>query len=154
MKDENRVFDWCDNYPTTAVFLAYLLAALLGIFVFGPLLRCSIVNAQSAVVSFNDAAHLAAITDSIVGVCDTVEVEWTHYEYGYWKDWDGNGVKVFIPSNTGSAYTTYPVKKAVIICRRLVGVTIDPHPIKLKDAKCIPCPIIPGTAIITWREVK
>ncbi len=44
----------------------------IGLMFIGLCLLCSSANAaESAIVSFDDAEHLVALTDSVVGVCDT-----------------------------------------------------------------------------------
>lgn len=58
-------------------------------------------SAESAIVSFNDAEQLVALTDSVVGVCDTVYSE-GQTELGY----------IFVSD---------------ITCRRLVCVTVVEH---------------------------
>ncbi len=86
----------------------------------------NIASAQSAVVSFDDAEQLAAISDSITGVRDST-----------------------LTSLDGDIYVWD------ITCRELVCRTVETH---VRWERCPtdkdPWRRTPGTAIITWREVK
>lgn len=147
--------------------LAYLmLAAIVGLFI---QIECSL--AESAVVSFNDAEHLAAISDSIVGVCDTTR------GYYYNPDCPEDTVwyeRQLTPPHPYSAvawlpncdvHSWYDSTRAsfnwqyipkTITCRELICVAV-PAPQMPVDSSTVAQTYIgrsPGTAIITWREVK
>lgn len=113
-----------------------------------------------AVVSFNDAEHLAALTDSVIGVCDTIVATEAFMEEGHSAIIDSFR---FILDTIGVA----------IACRELVCVTAEwprkemkwlpregNYPKIYLEWKEIDIPMewrevfISGQAIIFYREIK
>jgi hypothetical protein len=123
------------------VFWVVLTVALVVVY---SILFSTDANAESVVVSFNDAEQLAAISDSIVGVCDTVSHTW---ELVYQNNW----------SKTLRRKSCSPE----ITCRELVSRTVVEHYyhgitrwlIANGDTIWVDA-TDRGTAIITWREAK
>ncbi len=132
---------------------------------------CLANAADHAVVSFNNAEHLAALQDSVVGVCDTTYVQ-------VWKQ--SNYIGSLAPGETVEISMDFSksdgeLVPATITCRRLVGVTVvekprqdgvwgepvtDKYtPIEEYNKLCEQHPpgspfMIPGEAIIFYEEVR
>jgi hypothetical protein len=112
--------------------LFFTLGIMLGFLIMG---RCSNANAADhAVVSFDNAEHLTALQDSVVGVMDTTT------EIHCW----------YLDSDT--TVTHY---WEVTNCRRLVGVTVVTH---IRWERCPtaqdPWQFTPGKALIFYEKVK
>lgn len=129
------------------IYLACVLLISFLVFLF-----CDKANAEShtgrmtAVVSFNDAEQLAAISDSIVGVCDTVVMTITRMEEGHSAIADSFR---FVLDTVGTTIT----------CRELVCVTVTKHQGKVRyhyshSNSAVIVKSKPGTAIITWKKIK
>ncbi len=123
----------------------WVIAVLLG-FLLISFLCDGIANAESAIVSFNDAEQLAAISDSIVGVIDSAFTTSDSCLEGYTKSY-------FYGNSQSDGYVYY--FRWTVNCRELVSRTVETH------ARWKRCPTdkdswkrIPGTVIITWKEVK
>lgn len=102
-----------------------------------------------AIVSFNDAEHLAALTDSVVGVCDTITMTITRMEEGHSATADSFR---FVLDTVGTAIT----------CRELVCVTARWPEVVMDTLSTsydgffddiFPTKTIPGEAIINYRRV-
>lgn len=106
--------------------------------------KCS---AQSAVVSFNDAEHLAALQDSVVGVIDSTFTTSDSYLEGYTKSY-------FYGNSQSDGYVYY--FRWIITCRRLVGVTVvRDFKLRMVDRTGILRQAgSPGRAIIFYESVK
>lgn len=101
----------------------------------------------AAIVSFEDAEHLVALQDSVVGVCDTV-----------------NAVAISGTVGNIGNFTFYQdLEEPIVTCRELVCVTARwPEIVADTGSKSydgffddiFPTKIIPGTAIINYRRVK
>lgn len=150
------------NENATMAIFAIAVAAVLVAFM------CSCATAESAIVSFDDAEHLAALTDSVVGVCDTT---WQLPDsvHIWWGTTDSQQVAFNKIHNL-----------PIITCRRLVGVTkmyppmyslwvpeyvgwsVDSDELKIQETvmRILGIPgepprhadVIPGTAIIFYEE--
>lgn len=132
------------------------------IFILSFIFFYSIGNAAEphAIVSFNDAEHLVALTDSVVAICDTVrgyywnpdcpeDTIWFERKPGAiaWLPGCWNGVKSWTDSIRTSDWQYIP---NTITCRELVCVT------KTQDRELNHWGqiMIPGRAIIFYEEVK
>ncbi len=137
-------------------------------------LMCQETSAQSpmgrmtAVVSFNDAEHLAAISDSIVGVCDTTVIIDTAMVQSSTSstdpaEWIGLNQRNILWVDTIGINEPfdifYKIARSTITCRELVCVAVTRRP--MGEATGLQTiitgkltVIFPGTAIITWRKVK
>lgn len=158
--------------------LTWIVAAIVGVilgFVILWITSTPVEAAQShsEVVSFNDAEQLAALSDSIVGVKDTVRADsvLVIIDSCYFNQ---NMTKI-IQMRQGRR--TEPGEILDITCRELVNIVADwptkqtyysPEDEDRKKGRWQPgsaylaiydmsypkTEITPGTAIITWREVK
>lgn len=95
-------------------------------------------NAESAIVSFDDAEHLVALTNSVVGVCDST-IKILEMADADSLDYDSCMVAgqwvlfyrfYFYPDTIWMSCPSYRSWSARlhITCRRLVGVTVVPEP--------------------------
>ena len=117
------------------------------------ILRGDLANAaQWEIVSFNDAEHLAALQDSVVGVCDTT---WDISDTGI----AGYSQYYFHADLQDSSSGDRHFIKTVITCRELVCVAIETH----RTVKTIRNPrtgesmevtVKPGEALIFYEEVR
>lgn len=141
------------NDNATAAIVALAVAAILVSF----MCSCASAGEPHAIVSFNDIKHLAALKDSVIGVCDTVFVNDSTNIFA---------IEFFMPGGKKQDSSIHYRLKPLVTCRELVTMTVVRHAIVREDGpiydfgpgyKCIVGyrrDITPGKAIICWRPVK
>lgn len=116
-----------------------------------------------AIVSFNDAEHLAALKDSVIGVCDT-SWQLPDNTYIWWRATKAQRVKIYkmydLPSITCRELVTMTVVKPQkhTKIRKLYdfdsgGVSVDTIRVEC-FTNTTNCKATPGIAIICWRGVR
>lgn len=143
----------------------------IGLMFIGLCLLCSSASAESAIVSFDDAEHLVALTDSVVGVCDTTWEGWQpcfpsdtalmKHPDGSWTAFKADGSTIHYNQPPDSCYMYY--QSPIITCRELVCVTAKWPEVVVDTVSrsydgffddIFPTKTIPGIAIIDYRRVK
>ncbi len=123
------------------LFAAVFIGAFLMVIIFAFWNPCD--AAESAIVSFDSPEHLVALTDSVVGVCDTTWVDGMHLCNPF-------------PRDTGWIQGAVGHGLVNITCRELVCVTVvRDFKLRMVDRRGILRQVgTPGEAIIDYREVK
>ncbi len=115
--------------------------------------------AESAIVSFDDPEHLAALTDSVVGVCDT-----NYVNVSVWNELGVDSFRVDITCRRlVSVVKIYPPIHSLWVPQK-VGWSVDNEELRMQKLvmKILGIPgnppefagTIPGQAIIFYEEVK
>lgn len=130
---KRKQFFWANRFNLPSILFGGAVAVFILLVIGFIPAQASAAEPHADSVYFNSATDLIAKTNSVVGVCDTSNV---------------------IQGSWGNMTIWLIDDELTITCRELVAVAVIKHPEKMKDVKCIPCPITPGQAVIWWRTIK
>ena len=105
---------------------------------------CDANAADHAIVSFNDADHLAALQDSVVGVCDTIMPYKVDSMYVVYPGSNVDFTPYYVGWINGVDSLDWQVWQMTITCRRLVGVTVTEQTRTIPNAE--------HESVYTWER--